>query len=167
MGKKKTQGERAAESKEKASAVKAKRNVDLRKLADRGVTLCEGHTVKPGTLLRIVDIAEAITKGVPRMQILKTIEEKYGVCNEKAQKYYDAAIAYLVPADIEHHQQKMAVKLEAQYEELYRMAMEQGNIKTAREILDSLAKIYQLTGGNRVQIAENADGEKIINISFG
>jgi hypothetical protein len=152
---------------ERKHAIAKKRKEDIKELAERGVVLWEGHTPKPGTILRIIDIAKDISKGKPRLEILSEIMDKFDITKKKAEQYYDAALCYLAPADLEEHQQRMATKLEAQYEELYKKAVENGQIKTARDILDSLAKIYQLTGGNRVQIAENADGEKVINIQFG
>lgn len=152
---------------EKKNAISKKKQEDLKALAERGVVLTEGHSVLPGTLLRIIDIAKDISKGKPRLDIVSDLMDKYGICRKKAEQYYDAAIAYLMPEDVEKHQEKMAAKLVTQYEELYKRAVDRDMIKTARDILDSLAKIYQLTGGNKVQIAENQEGDKQITITFG
>lgn len=150
----------------KAEKVKEKQKADMKKLAERGVVLSPGHTVRPGTLIKIMDIAKQISKGTPRLDILAEMGEKYGFDEKEAAKYYDLALTYLMPKDIEQHQEKMAAKLVSQYEVLYQKAVENNQIKTARDILDSLSKIYGLTGGNKVQIAENANGEKVINITF-
>ena len=153
--------------KEQQREIKDKKHEDIQALAKRGVYLNEGHAVKPGTLLRIIDIAKEIAKGTPAIEIRCALMDKYDIDERKANQYYDAALAYLTPKDIEHHQEKMAAKLVTQYEQLYQKAVDRDMIKTARDILDSLAKIYQLTGGNRVQIAENQEGDKQITITFG
>lgn len=155
------------EEREKKNAISKKKEEDIKALAERGVVINDGHSVKPGTLLRIIDISKDISKGKPRLDIISDLMEKFEIPKKKAEQYYEAAIAYLMPEDVEKHQEKMAAKLVVQYEELYRRAVENNQIKTARDILDSLAKIYQLTGGNRVQIAENQEGDKQITITFG
>ena len=75
-------------------------------------------------------------------------------------------LAYLLPKDIEQHSEKMAAKLISQYENLYEKAVDRENIKVAKDILDSMAKLYGLVGGNKVQMAENANGERVIQITF-
>lgn len=158
-----TESEKVAK---KAEKVKEKRREDIKALAERGMYIHEGHAPKPGTFLRIMDIAEDIAKGKPYIKIITEFVDKYGIDKKKAEDYYEAAIAFLTPKDIDKYQQKMAAKLLAQYENLYERASENGQLKTARDILDSIAKICQLTGGNRVQIAKNDNGEEVINIQF-
>ena len=151
----------------KQRAVSKKKKEDLKKLAEKGVYLNEGHTVKPGTLVKVIDIAEQIAQGKSRLNVIDYIRNKYGIeATSDCDNYYNMGLAYLLPKDIEQHSEKMAAKLVSQYENLYEKALERENIKVAKDILDSMAKIYGLTGGNKVQMAENADGERIIQITF-
>jgi len=122
----------------------------------------------PRTVVDVLGIAERIVKGESRMSILKSLREIGELNDKQAIARYDAAIRYLMPTQEEQEEmrEKMMAKVLARYERLYEKAMDRDSINQAREILDSISKLYGLTGGNRVQIAENADGDKVINISF-
>ena len=152
---------------EKQRACSKKKKEDLKKLAEKGVYLTPGHVVKPGTLVRVIDIAEQIANGKSRMKVIEYIRNKYGIEAEAdCDNYYNMGLAYLLPKDIEQHSEKMAAKLISQYENLYEKAVDRENIKVAKDILDSMAKLYGLVGGNKVQMAENANGERVIQITF-
>lgn len=128
----------------------------------------KGRAASPTSEVRIIEMAKKIVKGSTRMELLDEAMENWGISKMQADRYYDAALRYLLPepGNEEDYREKMQAKLLARYEALYKKAEEQGSIKAAREILDSMAKMYGLTSGNKVQIAENADGDKIINITF-
>ena len=51
-------------------ACSKKKKEDLKKLAEKGVYLTPGHVVKPGTLVRVIDIAEQIANGKSRMKVI-------------------------------------------------------------------------------------------------
>lgn len=120
------------------------------------------------TVRRVIEIADKIIQGEPRYKLLKYISKAYGVAEPQAKRYYDAALKYLVPSEEEQadFREKMRAKLLARYEELYQGAVENRNTKIAKEVLDSMAKIYGLSGGDKVSIKEDMDGSKEITISF-
>lgn len=123
----------------------------------------------PRTVVDVLNIAERIAKkGETKMTIVKDMVENIGYSEQQATERYEAALRYLMPTEQEQEQfrEKMMAKILARYERLYERAIERDSLNQAREILDSISKLYGLSGGNRVQIAENAEGEKIINIQF-
>lgn len=127
-----------------------------------------GNIASPASELRVIETAKKIVKGKTKMSVVGWLKETYGYSDVQAEKYYAAGLRYLLPSPEEQMEfrEKLQAKLFARYEALYEQAEEQHNIKAAREILDSMAKLFGFTNRNMVQIAENADGDKVINISF-
>lgn len=134
------------------------------------VKLCtsDEHGASPETVRRVLDIADKIIEGEPRYKLIQYIKDKYNLKNQSATLYYDAALRYLVPSpeEQEDYREKMQAKLLARYENLYKEAMSRHSTKIAKEILDSMAKIYGVAGGNQVTVKEDMDGNKEIEISF-
>lgn len=134
------------------------------------ITLMEDrdHNADPATQLKVIEMAKKIIKGGTKMKLVQEFADTYEVSTKHACAYYNAALRYLLPSpeEQEDFREKMQAKLLARYEDLYEKAIGRDNVKQAREVLDSMAKIYGLTGSNKVQIAENAEGERVINISF-
>lgn len=126
------------------------------------------HGASPETVRRILDIADRVIEGEPRYKLIKYIREQYGLGNLQATRYYDAALRYLVPSEEEQEgfREKMQAKLMERYESLYKDAVDRHSTKIAKEILDSMAKIYGLTQGDSVKIKEDQEGNKEIEISF-
>ena len=123
----------------------------------------------PSSEVLVIEIAKKIISGGTRIDLVHEIMGNKGISKVQAEKYYDAALRYLLPSpgEEEKFRDKMQAKLIARYEKLYDMAIKQNSVKQAREVLDSMAKLYGLTGGgNKVQIAEDGEGTKVINISF-
>jgi hypothetical protein len=77
-------------------------------------------------------------------------------------------LRYLVPSEEEQEgfREKMQAKLMERYETLYKDAVDRHSTKIAKEILDSMAKMYGLTQGDSVKIKEDQEGNKEIEISF-
>lgn len=123
----------------------------------------------PTSEVRVIEMAKKVVKGSTRMELLEEAMVNWGISRWQAEKYYDAALRYLLPerGDEQEYREKMQAKLLARYEALYKKAEEQRSLKIAREILDSMAKMYGLIGGgNKVNITENAEGDKSIEITF-
>lgn len=140
----------------------------LESLKDAGLTLVTGNgcTPTPQTVVKIMYIVKLISQGKSKIHCIDYIMDEYGVGESTAMKYYDAAVSFLVPADGSVEKEKCIALLQTKYEQLYERAYEAGQLKTARDILDSLAKLQGLTGGNSVKIAENAEGDRMIQITF-
>ena len=125
----------------------------------------EISTPTPGTVLKVIEIAKKITKGKTRLDVMNEMMAE-GCSMRKAEYYYDAAVRFLTPNDPEEFKKGLIAKNMAKFEDLYQKAYEAGQYKTCRDILDSLNKMYGLSGGNQVNIAENAEGERVIQIKF-
>lgn len=125
------------------------------------------HTTTTSTE-RVFQVADKIIEGMPRYRLIEWIKKKYGIKDIQAKRYYDAALKYLLPSEeeLEDFQAKMQAKLLARYEELYDDAVKRHSTKIAKEILDSMAKIYGIGGNNSVKIRDDANGTKEIEISF-
>lgn len=134
------------------------------------ITLTEDrdHNADPATQFKVIELAKKIVKGGTKVKLVEDFAKTYEVTTHHAEKYYNAALRYLLPSPEEQQdfREKMQAKLVARYEDLYEKAVERNNVKQAREVLDSMAKLYGLIGGNKVQIAESAEGDRVINISF-
>ena len=140
----------------------------LEEFRDLGLTLAPelGTTPSPATVKKMLEVVKKIAKGGNELEILDWIQDTYGVGFNNAKRYYTAALNFLVPAEPEETRQQSIAVLETRYEELYKKAYDNGQYKTARDILDSLAKLKGYTGGNSVRIAENEKGDRLIEVKF-
>lgn len=127
-----------------------------------------GENASPTTTERVYQIADKIIEGMPRYRLIEWIKKRYSIKDVQAKRYYDAALKYLLPSEdeLEDFQAKMQAKLLARYEELYQDAVSRHSTKIAKEILDSMAKIYGIGGNNSVKIRDDVNGNKEIEISF-
>ena len=140
----------------------------LEEFRDMGLSLApeRGCTPTPETVKKMLEVVKKIAKGGNELEILDWIQDTYGYGFAMAKKYYTAALNFLVPAEPEETRQQSIAVLEARYEELYKKAYDNGQYKTARDVLDSLAKLKGYTGGNSVRIAENEKGDRLIEVKF-
>lgn len=140
----------------------------LEEFRDLGLSLApeRGCTPTPETVKKMLEVVKKITKGGNELEILDWIQDTYGYGMPMAKKIYTAALNFLIPAEPEETKKQSIAVLEARYEELYKRAYEAGQFKTARDILDSLAKLKGYTGGNSVRIAENERGDRLIEVKF-
>ena len=120
---------------------------------------------QPSTVLKVVELAKKIAKGKQRMDLINELVSE-GMSIRSANGYYDAAVRFLTPTDPEEFKKGLVAKNLARFEDIYQKAYEANQWKTCKDILDSMNKMYGLAGGNSVSIAENAEGERIIQIKF-
>lgn len=151
------------------NTVRSKKYRELVKpLVEKGVSTNPSNPDQlpsPATLIKIVDIAKYIAAGKSMLSTFDYIREKWGVKSDTSVRtYYNAALSYLIPD--EEDRDKVIAKLASRYEQLYERAYEAGQYKTARDILDSMAKLSGLVGGNTIKYAENANGEKMVVVTF-
>ena len=160
--------EHAIEKVEEPAGSKKLYRKRLEDFRDLGLTLTpeQGTTPSPATVKKLLDIVKKIAKGGNELEILDWIQDTYGIGFSSAKKYYTAALNFLVPAEPEETKRQSIAVLETRYEELYKKAYDNGQYKTARDILDSLAKLKGYTGGNSVRIAETAEGDKYVEVKF-
>lgn len=154
-----------SDSKTKRSKIYEER---VRSLVDAGLCLnpSADYLPNPQTIAKLMYIVKLIAQGKSKINCVDYITNEYGVSESTAIKYYDAAVTFLIPEDGSVQKEKSIAILQTRYEQLYEKAYEREQYKTARDILDSLAKLQGLTGGNTVKIAENAEGDRMIQITF-
>ena len=140
----------------------------LEQFRDLGLTLntTTNDIPTPESVLRILDVVKLIQKGKTKLDVLEWVQNEYGVALNTAKAYYTAAANFLLPEDASKAKEEAIGILQARYEELYKRAYEAGQLKTARDILDSLAKLNGLAGGNSIKYAENANGERMVVVTF-
>lgn len=129
----------------------------------------EPQTPTYNTIREVMDIAKRIaTKGETRQKIISSLMEEKGYSLASAVKRYESAIRFLTPTaeEQDNFREKMMGKQMARYEHLYEKALERNAIGVARDVLDSITKLFGLAQQNKVEIKENAEGDRVINISF-
>lgn len=140
----------------------------VRSLVDAGLCLNPSgeNLPSPQTVAKLMYIVKLIAQGKSKIHCVDYITKEYGVSESTAIKYYDAAVTFLIPEDGSVQKEKSIAILQTRYEQLYEKAYGEGQYKTARDILDSLAKLQGLIGGNSVKIAETAEGDRFIEVKF-
>ena len=153
----------------KAKKLVAKGEEGRKELAKAGVSI-DGHVLSERSMLNVMLIADKLANGESYLTLKKWIMEEFKVGPKQADNYYYAAMKYLAPKDIAKAREAVAAKLVANYEKLYMEAKDRGALSVAKDILDSLMKLYGLNKEqNKVQIAEETTTEgtqKVINITF-
>lgn len=141
----------------------------LEEFRDLGLSLNPdlNTTPSPSTVLKVLEIVKHIQKGETQVDVWNWICDTYNLSLPTAKKYYTAALNFLLPEEGSEAQKRAMSTLLIRYEELYKRAYDEGQLKTARDILDSLAKLQGLAGqGNTIKYAENANGEKMVVVTF-
>ena len=131
--------------------------------------------VTPATEFRVIEVAKMICDGKSRASCLNYIQESQGVSLYQAKYYYQAALKWLIPSDLDEYKKGL---LQANIERLEKI-IEDGienrkdsrrgadYLRTAKDAISELNKMLGV-GNPRLQIAqENKDGEQqIISIDF-
>lgn len=102
---------------------------------------------------RLEKVLELLNKGMYKSQILYNLSEEWDCSERNVERYITAAYKLIG----NHWDTNVAEDLLAKYYHLYKKAEERNDIKNAKAILDSIAKIKDL--GNKVDITSG--GEKL------
>lgn len=126
------------------------------------------NKVTPATEYRVLEVARMISEGATKDSCIKYIQDSQKVGLTQARYYYQAAINWLIPEDMDKFKKELYAANIVRLEKIVEEGMKDNrNLKIAREAIDSLNKMIGITG-NRVQIGEEkADGSRqIIQINF-
>ncbi len=134
----------------------------------------DGHTVKAKKYAEVEEligyIVADIVNGVQRNDIIEKLKKQIYECqtqpykNSTAVQYYQAAM-HRIKTDREEDLEDLKSKLYSQYYQLYAEAMQVGNTLTAKQVLDSIAKIFI---GNKPSTAIQVNtGNDKVEINFG
>lgn len=124
---------------------------------------------------RVMEIAKKISEGDSRKTCLEYIQDNFGVGYAQAKNYYNSALAWLIPDDLDQYQKGL---VQANIERLETIIQEgiskrddarRGSdyLRTAKEAISELNRMLGV-GGTNVQIAQKGkDGEQqIVQINF-
>lgn len=121
------------------------------------------------TEIRIYELTEKIVNsGWTRLDVLKYVQEEWGLSEVQAQRYWTAAVNYCRPKDPEKYREALINRNYDILESILKKALERNDLK---EAINAVKAINQMlgVGGKSVEIKDkDSQGEdrKII-ISFG
>ena len=121
------------------------------------------------TEIRIYELTEKIVNsGWTRLEILKYIQDEWGLSDTQAQRYWVAAINYLRPKDPEKYREALINRNYDILESILKKALERNDLKEAINAVKALNQMLGV-GGKSVEIKDkDAQGEdRKIVISFG
>lgn len=133
----------------------------------------EAFKVTPATEFRVIETAKMICDGKSKQTCLEHIQEAQGCGLQQAKYYYQAALNWLIPSDLDEYKKGL---LQANIERLEKIIEEGINnrndnrrgadyLRTAKDAISELNKMLGV-GNPRIQMAENAEGDKMISIEF-
>lgn len=126
---------------------------------------------KKGTIAvsaRIYELAELIVnQGYGRVAIKKFAEEKYGISDTQSERYWQAALKYLMPEDPEKYREALIGRNFNVLEGLLQKALSDSDTKTALEVVKTMNQLLG-AGGKQIEIKDKDAGnnDRKITISF-
>lgn len=131
------------------------------------------HPVTPATEYRVIEVAKMITEGKSKQTCLEHIQEAQGCGLQQARYYYQAALNWLIPDDLPAYKQGLLQanleRLESIVEDCIKKKDDKSHgsdfLRVAKDAIAEMNKVLGV-GHGRVVVAENADGDKAIEISF-
>ena len=136
-------------------------------------SLNKNVSVTPETELRVIEVARMICEGKSKQTCLDYIQSSQGVGIGSAKTYYNAALRWLVPDDLDEY--KMGL-IQANVERLEKIIEDginkQNDSKRGADYLrtakDAIAELNRMlgVGTSKIQVAQNQKGEQIVEINF-
>lgn len=131
-------------------------------------TLAKADKSTVTTTARVYELAELIVKqGYGRMAIKKYAEENYGIGDTQSERYWVAALKYLMPEDPEKYREALIGRNFNVLEGLLQKALSDSDTKTALEVVKTMNQLLG-AGGKAIEIKDKDSGgeERKITISF-
>lgn len=127
----------------------------------------------PATEYRVIETAKMITEGKSKQTCLEHIQQAQGCGLQQARMYYQAALNWLIPDDLPAYKQGLLAanleRLETIVEDCISKKDDKSHgadyLRCAKDALAEMNKVLGV-GHGRVVVAESADGDKAIEISF-
>lgn len=121
------------------------------------------HSSNPESKVRIIETAKKISKGWTKLETVEWIKETYGLNDQSANRYWNAALAHLsVKASDSKYVEEMRQKTIATLDRLIQKEIEEGRCKEANTSIELMSK---LMGYNVQKVEAKIDGE--IKFEFG
>lgn len=129
--------------------------------------------VTPATEVRVMEVARRICNGDSKQTCLQYIQDAQGCGLQQAKYYYQAALNWLIPDDMDAYKQGLLAanmeRLEKIVEECIRHKDDnfKGSdyLRVAKDALAEMNKVLGV-GHGRMTVAENAEGDKAVVIEF-
>lgn len=130
-------------------------------------------TVAPATEYRIIEVGKMICDGKSKQTCLDYIQNTYEIGIQQAKQYYQAALNWLLPDDLDEYKKGLLQANIERLEKIIEDGIEHKNdsrrgadyLRTAKDAISELNKMLGV-GNNRIVVAENAEGDKAISIEF-
>ena len=134
------------------------------KLARKGISLDADYELTPTSEYRVKQIVKAISKGRSRYTTIEKYSKEWGISESQTQKYYAAALESLCFSEGEWQaiKHQNLVRLEKIYED----AISANDRKNAIAAVQEINKMAGVTGGSKVDIKKDAEGNEEIVIAF-
>ena len=121
------------------------------------------HSSNPETKVRIIEVAKKISKGWTKLETVEWVKETYGLNDQSANRYWNAALAHLsVKASDSEYVEEMRQKTIATLDRLIQKEIEERRCKEANTSLELMSK---LMGYNTQKIEAKIEGD--IKFEFG
>lgn len=129
--------------------------------------------VTPATEVRVMEVARKICDGDSKQTCLQYIQDAQGCGLQQAKYYYQAALNWLIPEDIDSYKQGLLAanmeRLEKIVEECIRHKDDKSKgsdyLRVAKDALAEMNKVLGV-GHGRVVVSDSKDGDRDILIEF-
>ena len=129
--------------------------------------------VTPATEVRVMEVARMICDGKSKQSCLDYVQSAQGCGLQQAKYYYQAALNWLVPDDMDGYKKGLIQANVERLEKIIEEGIEKRNdgkrgadyLRTAKDAIAELNKMLGV-GSNRVTVAETTEGDKAITIEF-
>ena len=130
-------------------------------------------SITPASEFRVIETAKKICNGDSKQTCLDYIMEAQGCGIQQARMYYQAALNWLIPDDLPAYKQGLIAanmeRLEKIVEECIKHKDDKNRgsdyLRVAKDALAEMNKALGV-GHGRVTVAENDEGDKLIQIDF-
>lgn len=139
------------------------------------VVVPKGFQTLPATELRVIEVARMICDGKSKATCLDYIQRAQNVGIQQAKQYYQAALNWLIPSDMDEYKKGLLQANIERLEKIIEDGIQNRNdgrrgadyLRTAKDAISELNKMLGV-GNPRLQIAqENKSGEQqVITIDF-
>ena len=141
-----------------------------RKVVADGIAL-SNYNDKPckfsrAAFAKVLKISEKIGKGMSKTSLIKWIEKEYNLGHTQAYKYYNAAITYLMPDDVDEYKKQLIQtnieRLETIIEET--MKAKGASYINAIQAIKELNKMLGLGDSGKMVAVETPDTKFVIKL---
>lgn len=132
-------------------------------------TLAHAERSTIATTARVYELAELIVKeGYGRLAVKKYAEEKYGIGDTQSERYWVAALKYLMPENPEQYREALINRNFTVLESLLQKALADNDTKVALDVVKVMNTLLG-AGSKQVEIQDKDSGnnDRKITISFG